>query len=243
MLELLATYQIALIIFILIVAYIVRGLTGFGSGLIAIPLLSLMLPVTFVVPLIGLLDFSASISHGLKHKNDISWKDVFALLPFTALGVGVALYLIHNLDAELLKKALAIFIILYGIYSLSAHTPRHQASRFWAVPAGSLGGFIGTLFGTGGPFYVIYFQVRQLSKQSFRATVAVIFLIDGCSRIVGYSLTGVYQQETFIWLLVSLPVMGLAMFIGGRIHTSLSQDDFKRAISVLLIGAGIALFL
>ncbi|MBU4500275.1 MAG: sulfite exporter TauE/SafE family protein, partial [Gammaproteobacteria bacterium] len=46
---------------ILLAAYVIRGITGFGSGLVSVPLLALFLPLQFVVPLILLLDFTASI--------------------------------------------------------------------------------------------------------------------------------------------------------------------------------------
>ena len=38
--------------FILLCAYFIRGITGFGSGLIAIPLLAHFLPLSFVVPMV-----------------------------------------------------------------------------------------------------------------------------------------------------------------------------------------------
>lgn len=47
--------------FILLFANFIRAITGFGSGLIAIPLLAHFLPLTFVVPLVLVLDFAGSI--------------------------------------------------------------------------------------------------------------------------------------------------------------------------------------
>src|SRR5262249_44502311 len=45
---------------VLFLAYFVRGMAGFGSGLIAVPLLSLVSPVTAVVPLVVSLDYLGS---------------------------------------------------------------------------------------------------------------------------------------------------------------------------------------
>mgnify|MGYP001619021539 FL=1 len=47
---------------ILLLAYFIRGISGFGSGLIAVPLLAHFLPLQFVVPLVLVLDFSASLA-------------------------------------------------------------------------------------------------------------------------------------------------------------------------------------
>ncbi|MBF0219638.1 MAG: sulfite exporter TauE/SafE family protein [Gammaproteobacteria bacterium] len=241
-LALLPTSELLLALLIVIIAYLVRGITGFGSGLIAIPLLALLLPVTLVVPLIGLLDYTASLFHGLHHRQAVVWREIFTLLPFTITGVVTALYLFHLLDPLLLRKFLGGFVLLYAIYSLSSANPG-AGSRFWVVPAGLLGGMVGTLFGTGGPFYVIYLRLRGLGKLPFRATVATIFLLDGSSRIIGYTLTGVYNQETMLLLLLAFPLMVIALYLGGRIHSNASPLFFRRTIGIVLLGSGSSLLL
>jgi uncharacterized protein len=49
---------------ILTIAYLIRGISGFGSGLIAVPLLAPMFPLTLVVPAILLLDFTVYLNIG-----------------------------------------------------------------------------------------------------------------------------------------------------------------------------------
>ncbi|MCW8918814.1 MAG: sulfite exporter TauE/SafE family protein [Gammaproteobacteria bacterium] len=243
MLDTLSPIQLLLAALLIFGAYLMRGIAGFGSGLIAIPLLALMLPLTIVVPMVGLLDYLASTTHGVRHRQSIQWRELLPLLPFTFTGVLTALYLFQTLEGELLRSALGGFIVLYAFYSLLSAGPATHGSRLWAAPAGALGGLIGTLFGTGGPFYVIYLRLRQLDKGAFRATAATIFLIDGSSRIVGYFFSGFYQLDTMLLLAAALPVMVVGMYLGGHIHTTLSQRAFQQAIGVLLLGSGLALLL
>ncbi len=243
MLDSLSVFQLSFILFAFVVAYIIRGVTGFGSGLIAIPLMSLVLPVTVVVPFIGLIDFIAAAGHSFKYRKKVVWADLLPLLPFSFIGVGSALYIIHTVDADSLKTALALFILLYGSYALFSQPSKKLVSQLWCIPAGLFGGFIGALFGTGGPFYVMYFHARKIDKIAFRATIAMLFLIDGLGRVVGYFVTDVYQPDTAFWVLISLPIMIVAMIIGGKIHTKLSPDDFRKGINILLILSGIALLL
>lgn len=243
MLESLTLTELLLAAVIIVVAFFVRGIAGFGSGLIAIPLLAQMLPLSVVVPLVGLLDYLASTSHGVKHRQSISWGDILPLLPFTFAGVLTALYLFHTVDAELLRKALGGFIVLYAFYTLFSSGPGFHGSRLWAMPAGAFGGLIGTLFGTGGPFYVIYLRLRHLEKTVFRASIAIVFLIDGGSRIIGYFFSGFYTGDTMYLLAAALPIMVIGMYIGGHIHTTISQRTFQRAIGILLVGSGMALLL
>ncbi len=241
MLESLTIIELLLALAILVVAYLVRGITGFGSGLIAIPLLALMLPITIVVPMIGLLDYSASLSHGVSHRRSIQWREIVPLLPFTLIGVLSALYIFKTVDAELLKKILGGFILLYAIYSISGRNPHGKLSRRWSFIGGGFGGLVGTLCGTGGPFYVIYLQLRGLGKTAFRATIATIFMLDGAARIVGYFVSGFYSIDTITLVVAALPVMAVAMYLGGHIHTNISPESFKRAIGLVLLGSGTAL--
>lgn len=243
MLESLTNMELLLALGILVLAYVVRGITGFGSGLVAIPLLALMLPITVVVPMIGLLDYTASLSHGVSHRRSIQWREIFPLLPFTLIGVLSALYIFKTVDGELLKEILGGFILLYAIYSIVGKNPHGRLSRKWSFIGGGFGGLVGTLFGTGGPFYVIYLQLRGLDKTAFRATIATIFMLDGATRIIGYLISGIYTIETIVLVAASLPVMALAMYVGGHIHTNISPESFKRAIGLVLLVSGGALLI
>jgi len=100
---------------------------------------------------------------------------------------------------------------------------------------------VGTLFGTGGPFYAIYFNLRGLDKNAFRATFATNFLIDGGVRVAGYAVAGLLGWTTLLWATAALPLVGLGLYAGGRIHVGLSHGAFVRLVSVILVGAGIAL--
>ena len=227
----------------LFAAYFVRGITGFGSALVAVPLLLFILPFKTVIPLIVALDYIAAASHGVQQRQAIRWRDIIPLLPFTLAGVLTAIYLLKSVDVELLLSVLGGFIMLYALYSLRPLAVQRQHSRLWAIPAGSLGGLIGTLFATGGPFYVIYLKLRGLDKTAFRSTIAIIFFLDGGMRVIGFILTGLYDVKLLLILIVSLPVMALAMYAGGHIHTSISQHNFQRIISLILLGSGLGLIL
>jgi uncharacterized membrane protein YfcA len=243
MFDTLSHVQVGLAALIVVTAYTFRGVAGFGSGLIAIPLLVLILPISMVVPMMVLLDYTASVTHSIKHREATQWRIIWPLLPFTVLGVVLALFLFKTVDTNLLVKSLGVFILLFALYNLFGPKPRYQGSMLWAVPAGTLGGLVGTLFGTGGPLYVIYLQLRHLNKTVFRATVATIFMLDGGIRVVGFLVSGFFTRETLLLSVTALPLMFLAMYLGGHIHTSISQTTFHRAIGVLLLGSGTALLL
>ena len=229
--------------FIIGIAYLVRGIAGFGSGLIAIPFLALVLPLTFVVPLVVFLDYAASASHGVKNRSEIQWREILPLMPFALLGVLVALLLFEAIDINHLSTGLGVFILIYAFYSLFAKASDKTGSRLWAVPAGGFGGLIGTLYGTGGPFYVVFLKHRRLTSSQFRATFATLFLLDGAGRLTGYLYSGFYTFDLLIIMAASIPIMFAGLFIGGQIHTNISQDTFQTVIGLLLLISGTSLVL
>ena len=227
---------------VVLIAYLVRGICGFGSGLIAIPILSLLFPLKVAVPLVVMLDYLASAGQGASQRQSIQWSEIGRLIVPALIGVAAGLLIFHRVDADLLTRILGGIVFLYALYSLwGPRMPR--ASSWWAVPAALSGGAVGTLFGTGGPFYVTYLKARQLEMAHFRATFACIFLLDGAARVAGYVGTSVIDIQLLGLLAMSLPVMILGIYLGGKIHTSLSAQVFTRGISILLLASGASLML
>jgi uncharacterized membrane protein YfcA len=227
---------------VVFVAYLVRGVAGFGSGLIAVPLLTLISPVTAVVPVVVSLDYIASVNHSLRSVDDIAWREQVVLLPFMLIGILGGLYLLTVMPTWVLAKILGLFVIAFGIYQLLPLRPA-RGSRIAATYCGILGGLLGTLFGTGGPFYAIYLNLRALDRNAFRATFALNFLIDGGVRLFAYAVLGFLHGETLLLIAAAAPIAAAGLFAGGRIQTDLSQHRFVQIIGIVLLGGGIALLL
>ena len=228
---------------VLAAAYLIRGITGFGSGLVAIPLLALILPLSVVVPVIALLDFLASMTHGLGSHRVIKWREIATLLPFSLLGIVLSIYVLKTIDPHVLQQSLAVFVIAYALLSLRTGKTRRRVSRLWAIPWGAFGGIVNSLFGTGGPFYVIYLKLRNLGMAELRATIAMILLLDGFGRLVGYSTAGFFNSTALILVAAGIPIGALALYVGGNIHTTLNARVFQTGISILLLTSGLALLL
>ena len=232
----------ALAALVILIAYVVRGIAGFGSGLIAVPVLSVMAPVTQVVPIIVSLDYVGSGTQSVRNLGRVMWHEQLALLPFSLIGIAVGLVVLRGVSTTVLSRALGAFVLVYAFYQLLPLPPM-RGSRISAIACGFLGGLVGTLFGTGGPFYAIYFNLRGLDKSEFRATFATNFLIDGGVRLAGYFAAGLFGWATLGWVTVTLPIMALGLIIGGHIHLGLSQRAFVRLVSLILVASGAALLI
>ena len=232
--------ELVLCVVILFVAYVIKGLSGFGSGLVAIPLLAFFLPLPFIVPVLALLSYTGTVYQSFTYRSDVVWRDLWPLLPFSLAGITIALWLLVNADVTVLTFTLGIFIFCYAVYSLLPHDIK-AGSRWWAVGAGSSAGLIGALFGTGGPFYVLYLKMRQVNKQQFRATITMIFLVDGGARMFGYFYSDLFTHKMLLLALMLLPVLMLAMYVGQHLHIKINDQRFNQIVSSLLLMSGLSL--
>jgi hypothetical protein len=120
-------------------AYVVRGMSGFGAGLVATPLLAFAFPMTTVVPTTALLVFVLFIFLTLRDWRMVLWDEFRRLLPPTMLGVAGGLYLFSVLDNRLLTKMLGAFLLAYASYMLIGQwlgAQQLKLSTRWAWPLG-----------------------------------------------------------------------------------------------------------
>jgi uncharacterized membrane protein YfcA len=240
-------WPLAWCVVVLFAAYGVRGATGFGAGVIAIPLLLLVLPVPVVIPVITVSGLLASLGQAVHQRRHVDWRAVRGLVLPTLAGVGIGLWLFATLDPRLLLKAFAVFIIGYALWSFGSARfdsgRLSRASRGWLGPlAGALGGFVATVFGgMAGPFYVVYLGTLPLDKTRFRATIATLLLGLSAIRVAGYGGLGLFDARVLALLAVSVPVMVAATLAGDRWHHRLDEARFRRVVAALMAASGVAL--
>lgn len=235
------TQQLSLLLPLLF-AYLVRGIAGFGSGLIAVPLLALSLPLPEVVPLVLVLDFAASLMLSKSRAGQADWTEIRVLLPFGMIGAGIGALLLIRMASPTMMLALAGLILVVGLHDLLGFEARQRISRIWALPAGLVGGCAGALFGTSAPPYIIYLSRRLPEKSAMRATFSALFLIDGGFRLALFAGNGLLLKHDMLARITigSVPMLG-GLYLGNRMHLSISDKAMRRLVALILLASGLSL--
>ena len=230
---------------VLLLAYFVRGISGFGSGLLAVPLLALRFPLPEVVPFMLIMDFSASALVGGVTFKHVAWSEIRRLLPLSLIGVVVGTSLLVSLPPSILLTLLGIFVLAFALRSLLVHPGKFQpVSTAWAYPAALTGGAVGGLFGTGGPPYVIYLSHRIEDKSTLRATLSGLFFLEGLIRIATFLIVGLLHGSA-VWLngLMAAPIVFAALYAGSHVHARLSNTQMTTLIGLLLLVSSASLLI
>ena len=227
---------------VMLLGYVVFGLTGFGATAVTVPLLAHFLPITFLVPLVVLIDVASSMSVGRAARAHVSMEECKRIVPWMFVGFVLGATVLVAVPERYLRLALGAFAAVVGIHGILNPRLTRTISRFWAVPAGIVGGGIATLFGAGGPIYATYLSGRLADKSALRATASTLIFVSSSARAVVYAATGLLLHATVLGgALLLAPFAWAGIKVGHRIHLGISQEQMRRAVGALMVLIGASL--
>jgi uncharacterized protein len=226
---------------VIVLGYLVFGLSGFGSTIMTVPILAHFLPISYLVPLLALIDCVTATVVGSTSREHLARDELKVLLPVTFVGFVVGVTVLVKVPDIYLRTALGIFAVAVGIHGIANPVVTRRVSRWWALPTGIFGGAMSTTFGTGGPIYATYLAARLSDKSRIRATMSTLIAISAIVRAVTYVVTGLVTVTLAGGALLAAPFAWLGLRLGTRIHVGLSQQQMRRVIGALLVLTGSSL--
>jgi hypothetical protein len=216
--------------------------TGFGAALVTIPLATHLVPLKFALALFVLADLGAALMVGLENPRDAVRSEWTRLVPMIVVGTALGVTLLVNLPRAAGMLLLGIFVLGFAVFTLLPHARERIVSPAWAWLAGCAGGITSTVFGAGGPPYVIYLSRRGLTQPQFRATLGFATLTSISLRAVAFILTGLLLDAR-IWLaaLAAVPAALLGIAVARRIYLRVPRALLMRLIYLMLFATGASL--
>lgn len=224
------------------IAYVVMGITGFGSALVLVPLLARKWPLVEVVTIAISLDIPASILHGGLNLKQVRLNELLRIMPGMAVGATLGLWLATQIDKEWMLLALGLYVAFVGLRSLSPKGLPRSAHKYWANVAGLLIGMVEVMFATAGPVVLVWLQRRLKDVAEIRATVPVVMVLAGSIALV---ILGNSEQINFETVMPrwygTLPMAAVGVVVGNRLASHIQPLPMKRFMAVLLTLSGLSL--
>jgi uncharacterized protein len=228
---------------IVLLAYVIFGISGFGSTLIAVPLLAHLFPLQFVIPVVVVLDCFGALTMGTRLRADVNRRELLPLAPFMLIGMAAGVFLLLRLPAHILLAALGVFVLAYGAHYALGRGSVIRLARWSAAPLGLFAGTTSSTFGVGGPLYVFYLAGRGATPEQIRATIPVIFIFTTIVRIVLFASAGLFNSAVLLTAALLFPLMLLGLYLGNRLHGRLQRSHLVRIMGGLLVASGASLLL
>ncbi|WP_310962535.1 sulfite exporter TauE/SafE family protein [Nocardioides terrisoli] len=209
-------------------AAVAQAVTGFGSALVSVPLLTLVVhPAEAVVAatLLGLVLAGWGASRERAHADR---PRAGRLVLTGALGIPIGLALLLVLDERVLQLVIGSTVLV--LVALLAAGLRIRSTSTTLTVAGLTSGALLTSTGMNGPPLVMV--LRGLSPRTSRATLQVVFCVQDAVAVVGFGVVGRLTAPT-----LALAAAGaLAVPVGWRIGDGLFHRLPARALHWLVLG-------
>lgn len=227
---------------IFFLAAFTQGVTGFGSALVVVPLLSLFMNIRTVVPLSILQGLVVTLFLTYRMRRHLDGKRLLPLVIGCLPGVATGCLLLKWMPELFLKVLLGIILLLYGGFNFSRKEVRTcRLSNRWGYLAGYGTGLLGAALSTGGPPAVIYTALSGWSKDEIKATLSIFFLFTGTTVALAQFAGNLMPQETGYLFLVGLPAVVAGVLSGAKCYDFLPHRLYLRAVHLLLVAMGVLL--
>ena len=225
-----------------------EGIAGFGSTVLALPFVAMILGIDKAVPILAAHTWLLAGYFVVVSWKHIVWKEFRFIALHVLFGLPIGYYLFKNLDATYLKVILSLFMIGVGINGIRVTWQSRHGTGASTKPVKKtllmrfilfLGGIIHGAFASGGPFIVLYASQALKEKALFRVSMCLLWLCLNTILMVVYLLDGTWAvAETRYALYISLPFLLLGIFVGDYLHHRISEYIFRLIVFALLMGTG-----
>jgi uncharacterized membrane protein YfcA len=227
--------------FIFLLAGLIQGLNGFGGGLVAIPLLCLIMDVKLAIPLSILSGLVITTSMVYELRNFLEWRKILPLLIGSIPGVFVGTVLLKHADPVLINHILGLLLISISGINLIIKLKPINPSVIWGYVAGFFAGGINAAVGAGGPPAIIYTTLTDWKKDEIKATLTGFFVLNGYVTAAVHACNGMITRTTMGYFFSTLFFVLLGTSAGSRISGRINRRTSLRIVYVLLMGLGLLL--
>lgn len=228
--------------------HVQQGITGFGSSVLALPFVTLLLGLRVAVPVLVIQAWVLTFYIAAGSWRKIVWREYFRILGFTAIGFPVGMIMASRLPEDILKWILAAFMVFVGIHGFFTQPQNGQGQsastshgRIMATSLLPIGGVIHGAYGSGGPLAVIYATKTLPDKTEFRGTLCAVWLTLGTILIIRFLAQHQINRHVLWVTALALPSTVIGMIMGNHWHYKINDRLFRILVYAVLILAGIVL--
>jgi len=221
----------------------IRGTTGFGLALTALPLLSMILQVRDAVVLVAIVNLTFSIVHIFRERSSFRVIDVVIIGCFSLAGVFIGFVLLKSINEDTLRLFTGSVIILSGIAMIKGLKIRIKSISSAYGTASFLGGILAGSITIGGPVVAIILTGTGIPRDKFRSIMSLFFLFSFSFSVTFYLAGNLVDKVTSLHALASLPFLVSGLLLGEFMSKRINPKTFRLIVLYLLLVMGTIMIL
>ena len=227
-----------LVLLIVFATGIVRGFSGFGSGMIIGPSTAAIFTPQIALAMIAVLDTIPTLMIVWPTRKSVVWKELLPVVIGYAIMVPLGVWFLTSSDPVYLRWFISISILIAIAILWSGwryHGPRGNPV---SLSVGGLGGFMGAAAALPGPAVLIYWLAGTLAASTVRANMIWYLFITDFMIIIGYLFADVFTRNNIALGLIGIPGYLLGIWIGQSAFRGASDRLYRNiAFTIILMSA------
>lgn len=216
---------------------ILKGATGAGAPVVAVPIIALFYDVPTAVTIFVIPNILSNLLQAWSYRKDQLPSALTYRFAFTGLmGVIVGTFMLAYLPTDFLTLMIAVAVTAYIAFRLAKPewVLEYATALRIVVPVGAIAGVLQGSLGISAPVSLTFLNAMKLERAQFIATVSLFFVSAAAIQLPFLIGLGLMTSERF-WIscVALIPMIG-AMPIGSFIARYVPRSVFDKLILVLL---------
>jgi uncharacterized membrane protein YfcA len=225
---------------------VVKGATGMGLPLVALPALTAVFGLQHAVSVLIVPILVSNAWQVWRHrevKGDVRLRFLPMLLAGGALGVVGGTWLLIAVPERQLLFGLGALLLTYVVIRLArpAWAVDERTGRAGAFPIGLGAGMLQGATGISAPLGVTFIHAMRLGREAHVFAVSAMFLLFAVVQLPSLLVSGVMRAEWLVQGALALVPILLFMPLGQWLAGKLSATTFDRLLLVFLGAIGVKL--
>ena len=232
---------------VMLFAALVQAVGGFGFALMAVPLAAIAVDLELAVIAVSIGSLFNVTMLCVRTIRQVDREVAVRLNVAAFLGMPIGLAVLEFTPQRPLKISLGVviviatFALMRGSAGLRTREGGRPTPRRWIeLAAGAISGVLSTATGTNGPPLVLALQMRKVSPEVFRATLAFTFAVSGAISMALFVGAGMVTRHAVFLAAMAVPLIVVGQRVGLHLQSQLSEKRFNRLVYVLLFVSGIS---
>ena len=230
-------WQVAGVVLVVAGASFVSKLSGFGFGLVVVPVMSLFLGPQDAVIISTLLGLVTTLNQAWVERSHADVPLVRRLFVSACAGMPLGLLVFVFVPEKGLRVVLGVVVVMAAVL-LARGFRLVRSSRRTEVALGFLSGILNTSVSTNGPPLVFLLHARGFEPREFRGTISRVFLYSNIVSVSLFALAGKVHHAAALAALVASPAIFVMQWIGTRVQPHVHGNRFRVLVLSLLFLSG-----
>ena len=220
--------------------FMLSASAGMGGSLIIVPALVLIYGAKSGVALAACLLAANNVFKVIAYRKTIPWSAAAIVIGMTAIGAAVGAALLLRAPETLVQVAVLLSVIGgFALNRMIRDSGSKKAGIFFSLAAGLTSGFSGT----SGPLKGVALKSLKLDHFYLVGAASVVSLTGDLVKASIYSKAELITGEHVPLIIMLVPLMPVATFLGRKINRSLGEKYFGYLFWAVMAGYAVRLLI